>query len=160
VGLKVFPHHLIVQLQVGAHPFNTLKQHFNAAIDVALSRVSSWPHHVVNLVLILINLEVPDLLVGAQRLHKLTLLVLDLAFLHGVGHRTLLVLFSIGFFCRFKHKHVLALATLQYVFFNESLLVSVAHVFEALEKDVIFEVLQHVLVELAKTEDTIRPTLH
>ena len=157
--LEHLPHICIVHLQVGAQLLNLIEQLLNAAVNVANARVSSRPHYVVHLLLIFLNLEVPDSLVGAQRAHEFALLVLRLAILNRVRHRALLVLLCVSLLGRLKHQHMLALSTFEDVFVDSLLDVCVTHFVEAFEEDVVLEVLQHVHIQVTEAEHALGPAL-
>jgi len=147
VGLEVLPHICIVLLQIGAYLINLFYQSLSAPVDVALAGVRSWPHHVLDLLLILVDFKVPNFLMGPQGLHKVSLLVLDLTLLYWVSDRAFFVLFCVSFLRGFKQHHVLTLSALEHVSIDTFLSFRVAHVFETLKKDEVLEILKHMLVD-------------
>jgi hypothetical protein len=147
VGLEILPHVCVVLLQIAAYQVNFFYQSLHAPVDIALAGVRSWPHHVLDLFLILIDFKVPNLLMGSQGLHEVSLLVLDLAVLHWVANRAFFVLLCVAFLRGLKQHHMLALSALEHISVDTFLSIRVAHVFEPHKKDKVLKVLQHVLVD-------------
>jgi len=117
VDLENIPHVCVVHFEVSADLADGLEQLLNAAVDVAFTRVSARAHNVLQLFLIFIDLEVPDLIVGSVRGHEFALLVFKSTFLNWVDNldfMSLFVLFvSSTLFCYLKRPHVIALTALE-----------------------------------------------
>jgi len=140
---------------VDAHFQNKVEQLLDTAVFVGQLRVSAGAEDVRRWLLFFH--EVPNVHVRPQGHHKASAFVLRLAHLERVGNVIRLLVFIFGFLQRHLFKDALLLKNTVDILFDVAVVADVLLLFEAFEHDLVFDILQDVLVDVAQRLCTIEP---